>query len=938
MNLDGNLLGMSPALKRFRSSSIHQQINRGFPVRSSLASVRPTSPRSRLPSQQQNIPSTLKPIAALIAGAALFGPRAAFAADEAAAAAPAAASAPEAEAPQETQSLGAVVVRSRNRIEKLQDVPLSISVVTGTELARTNAYGIDAITKRAANVSWNLGNQRTSSLSIRGVGKIGQTEAQDPSVGVIVDGVNYAYNALTSSFDFTDVDTVEVTRGPQGTLLGKNTSLGVVNVTTRRPSFTPTADYSLAFNQRHGFLGTLAAGGPVVDNLLAWRGSFSVNRQEGDVVNAYNRDVTYTNTDRVSGRVQFLLTPTPDFNARLAVDVQPRASETTNGRTINTPTPNFYSNGSPNTTLDNGGRLSRRWFTQNTGYSLDDYYYGGADGNSVNNDTQRGLVTGSNGVSTELNWKLPNGHTITSITAYKDYHFNAVNDEGTPFDVYRNSGGFWNDYKQVSQELRISSPTGGFVDYQGGLYYIQVHNVAEYQRAWGNDAGAWFASNSQYATLDADPAGRVLLTNSLANVSMSFNSPAGVQDIRNKSTAGFAQANWHLSEPLTLTTGLRLTQENRRNSGRSVVKSNGNAPELNPASVNGVNLGGFDSNATGDLKPGNSSQQIALADTAAQKYFGVATYAALTPAQKAQIAAAKGIRQSQLGVIFQDTQAESFNDLQPAFVISPSYKINSDLTTYFSYQYGQKAGISQLVNGVSTPVKAEKTTSLEVGIKSALLDKTLIFNADVFYSRIKDYQQAARIFDAYTTQLNTDSGSPATAYTSATGNVPKVEVKGLEIDGVYAGIRNVTLRFAGAYNRAVYKEFTNSAQPVENGYAGAPPYRDVSGMPLAGAPKYTFNVGADYRVPVFDTKEFHTSANLAATSGYYSDVSLSAYSWIKKNYTVDYAIGLGNRNKSFDVSIVVKNLFNNDTPQSQTWNSYSPAVPRTAGIVFTGKL
>jgi outer membrane receptor protein involved in Fe transport len=170
-----------------------------------------------------------------------------------------------AEAPAQLDS---VVVRSRNRIEKLQDVPLSISVVSGTELSRLNATGIDEVLKRAGNVSWNQGNQRTSSLSIRGIGKVGQTEAQDPSVGVMVDGVFYAYNALTSSFDFTDVDNVEVTRGPQGTLLGKNASVGIIAINTKRPSFTPSADYSLAFSQRDGFKGSLAAGGPVIDDLL----------------------------------------------------------------------------------------------------------------------------------------------------------------------------------------------------------------------------------------------------------------------------------------------------------------------------------------------------------------------------------------------------------------------------------------------------------------------------------------------------------------------------------------------------------------------------------------------------------------------------------------------------------------------------------------------
>lgn len=77
---------------------------------------------------------------------------------------------------------------------------------------------------------------------------------------MIVDGVSYAYNALISSYYFTDIDTVEVTRGPQGTLLGKNSSLGAINITTKRPSFTPSADWSLLYGQNNRYTGTLAAG------------------------------------------------------------------------------------------------------------------------------------------------------------------------------------------------------------------------------------------------------------------------------------------------------------------------------------------------------------------------------------------------------------------------------------------------------------------------------------------------------------------------------------------------------------------------------------------------------------------------------------------------------------------------------------------------------
>ncbi|MEO7580575.1 MAG: TonB-dependent receptor, partial [Massilia sp.] len=856
-------------------------------------------------------------------------------------AAPTAAPEPaQAAAAQEPATLGEITVHSRNRLERLQDVPLSVSVVTGKELDRLQATDIKSITQRAANVSWNQGNQRTASLSIRGIGKQGQTEAQDPSVGLIVDGVNYAYNALSSSYDFTDVDAVEVTRGPQGTLLGKNTSVGVVNVSTRRPSFTPDASWSLTLGQRDTVLGRFSAGGPIVDDLLAYRATLSVSKGNGDIVNAYNRDITYTNKDRVSGRVQFLLTPSSTFNARIALDAQPRGGETTNGRTINTPTPNRYADGSVNTLgTDPSVRLARRWFTQQSGYSYaDSFLYGGGQ-NVVNNDNQRPLVTGSNGASAELNWDL-GSHTLTSITAYKDYHFNATNDEGTPFDVFRNSGGFWNDYKQVSQELRISSQAGGTVDYQGGIFVMKVHNQADYRREWANDAGAWFASTAQYHRLDADSAGRYLLQNSLDRLSMSFNSPAGVQDIHNKSAGLFAQANWHLSEPLTLTTGLRITREDRRNSGSTVVRNSGNAPELNPVDVNGVALGGFYNG--GALDPNNTPAQLSLADLVANKYFGKAitatpgaAYASLSAAQLAQVADAKAIRAAQIGVLFKQTDAAPYKANLPSFVLSPSYKFSKDLTAYASWQYGEKAGISQLTNGVSNLVANEKTSAFEVGVKSALLNRTLLVNANLFLMNIKDYQQAVRVLDVYTTGLNHDGQN---YYTTATGNVPKVQARGLEFDGAYSGIENLTLRFAGAWTDARYKQFTNSAQPVENAYAGAPAYRDVTGQALPGASKVTFNVGADYRRPVWANKEFHASFNTAYNSRYNSDNSLSNYGWVDASSLTDLAIGLGSRSGSFDVSLIAKNVFKNDTPVLRTWNTYTPATARWFGVAVTGKL
>jgi outer membrane receptor protein involved in Fe transport len=858
---------------------------------------------------------------------------------------------------QQDTALGKVTVRARNRLEPLQEVPLSISVVTGKELERLQATEIGAITQRAANVSWNLGNQRTSSLSIRGVGRQGQTEAQDPSVGFIVDGVSYGYNALTSSFDFTDIDTVEVTRGPQGTLLGKNASLGVVSVTTRRPSFTPDANYSLTFGDWDTVILRAAGGGPIVDDKLAFRVAVTANKGQGDIKNEFNRDITWTNKDRVYGRAKLLWTPTESFSALLSVDAQPRGGETTNARTINTPTPAVYANGGVNSlATDNSTRLARPYFTQLASYTYaDDYLYGGGD-HEVNNDNARPLVTGTNGASLNLDWNV-GAVQLTSISAYKDYHFQAVNDEGTVFDVYRNAGGFWNDYKQWSQELRASGNIGEIADYQGGLYYFKVHNVADYRRAWGNDAGAWFATTAQYNLLDraVNPdgsvsGGRALLQNSLDRVIESFNSPAGVQDIQNESSAVFGQVNWHVADAVTLTTGVRFTREDRQTTSRSYVKDYGSAPELNPDFVvntsGSVSLGGFTSNATtGALTGVNSPAQLALADLVAQKYFGVAptgvagaAYNSLTAQQRQQVAAAKAIRRSQFGVIFDEATAESFEETQPAWVVSPSWKISEQVSTYASWQHGEKAGISQFVNGTSDLVRPEKTDAYEVGLKTVLFNDTLVFNTAVFYSEIEDYQQQVRVVDDYTTNLNAIAGlADPIAYTSATGNVPLVKVKGVEIDGVYAGIKNTQIRFSGTYNDAYYASFPNLAQSAENANLAAP-YRDASGENLPGSFKYAFNLGIDYRAPLSERLEFQTSANAAWQSEFNSDVALSSYAWIPARTLVDFAIGVGTRSGSFSANLLLKNALDDDTHVSQTWNSYGPAFPRWWGVVFSGRL
>jgi iron complex outermembrane receptor protein len=237
---------------------------------------------------------------------------------------------------------------------------------------------------------------------------------------------------------------------------------------------------------------------------------------------------------------------------------------------------------------------------------------------------------------------------------------------------------------------------------------------------------------------------------------------------------------------------------------------------------------------------------------------------------------------------------------------------------------------------VSYLVKPERTDAYELGLKSTLLDHKLILNADAFFMNIHDYQQAVEVFDAYTTALQNNGSN---YYTAATGNAQWVVSKGFELDAALTAIPYTTIRLSGAYVDTYYKIFTDSPQPVE--YADAAnPYRNISGQALPGAARLTADLGGEFRLPLpggeavhfgFDT--LYTGRNNTDTTG-----ALSGYAWVPGSSITDADLGFAWPGNRFDISLVVKNLTNNNVPVLRTWNSYEPAFARWWGLQFTGKL
>jgi iron complex outermembrane recepter protein len=208
---------------------------------------------------------------------------------------------------EENKELEEIVVTSRRRKEAVQDVPIPITVIGGAKVAETGSFNVNRLKEFIPSVQLYSSNPRNTSLSIRGLGTtFGLTnDGIDPGVGFYVDGVYYARPAATT-MDFVDIEQVEVLRGPQGTLFGKNTSAGNFNVTTKKASFTPGANFELGYGN-FGFIQAKASITGPLSKTLAARISFSGTQRDGLLYNvATQQKVNDLNNLGVRGQLLFV--------------------------------------------------------------------------------------------------------------------------------------------------------------------------------------------------------------------------------------------------------------------------------------------------------------------------------------------------------------------------------------------------------------------------------------------------------------------------------------------------------------------------------------------------------------------------------------------------------------------------------------------------------
>ncbi len=437
--------------------------------------------------------------------------------------------------------LDEIIVTAQKREQSVQDVPIAVTVLDSEKIDNAHSVGFEGLQQLVPSVSFRKGNtNRNSAVVVRGIGTISFSTAAEPSVSTVVDGVVLGRSGQAFT-DLYDLERLEVLRGPQGTLFGKNASAGVVNLTTRKPSseFEASIDFSAFEDEEYRLKGRLS--GPLSDNarasLTVFDGSFDGyirNTFNGDTIQGYDRQgargmLEWDATDNV----KFLFIA-EDYSAD--DDCCADLSLLPNGRDPNSPA-NPNSAGVVNGVAD-----------------LD------LDQRLVDHDLTTRTLDDSTSFSMQIDAGLGE-YTLTSITAYREWDNTEIRegdftstagDFGRPVDF---SSTFFQlhdigeqSWEQFSQELRIASPVGEKFTWQAGLFYWNLQSDRRFRR----DASCQVHPNNA-PILAANP-GLTCLDSDIVAATANF-------DTEFDNFSVFGEGSLALSENVDVVFGLRYTDD-----------------------------------------------------------------------------------------------------------------------------------------------------------------------------------------------------------------------------------------------------------------------------------------------------------------------------------------------------------------------------------------
>lgn len=528
-----------------------------------------------------------------------------------------------------------IVVTARRVEEAVQDVPIPVSVIQGDIIEKAGAFSVNRVKELIPTVQFYSSNPRNSSINIRGLGApFGLTnDGIEPGVGFYVDGVFFARPAA-ATLDFLDIERIEVLRGPQGTLFGKNTTAGAINITTRRPSFTPETNFELSYGNLAFLQAKASFSGPLSDK-IAGRVSFSGTQRDGLLYNVATQD-DVNDLNNVGVRGQLLFTPTSKVAILLSADVTRQRPEGY-AQVVAGVVP----------TLRNPNRQYAQ-IAADLGYAPPSF---NAFDRLIDTDTPWRSNQDLGGGSVTVDWTLGSGQ-LTSITAWRYWDWNPSNDRdfiGLPVTTVSAAP---SEHRQWTQEVRYAGEAASNLNYVVGVFafHQQLNSAPSHGQEQGEAAGRFLLAPSALAATPGLIAGLRSDT---------------VIDYSNLSTAAFGQLEWKLANRLRLIPGLRFNHDakdadyNSRVSGglqtndpalialqRSVLSPQAYVADVSDANLSGQFTLAYDfsekANAYATYSTGFKSVGVNLS--------GIPTDAAGNPALAAATVAPEDVRHVELGV------------------------------------------------------------------------------------------------------------------------------------------------------------------------------------------------------------------------------------------------------------------------------------------------
>jgi len=432
-----------------------------------------------------------------------------------------------------------IQVTARKRSEPLQEVPISVSAFSASAIEKSNISRVEEITSLSPTVTFDTKRDfGTSSVRIRGVGTLVLDSGVESSVATVIDGVVMSQGGSALN-ELPDIQRVEVLNGPQGTLFGKNASVGLINIITKNPNLDEMeGDFGVRVAQDGDYKVNGSISAPIDDD-LAYRFSGYYRDYEGNVENIYTGN-NVNGVEAFGMRTKLHWLPTDDLSIMFAVDYSDQDTgccqrilrEDTGGLTYDSSLlppvgPNAY----------DGPHLTGT-IADITGLNIS------KSNDQVSTEREPKNTAENYGVSITLDWDIGD-YTFTSLSSSR--HFDTVgtrdNDETPlPLNNYQSSQ---KDSDWVSQEFRISSPETEYYDYMLGLYYYSAEssNLDEFERIISVSLDGRF---DQPDTPFIDHF---------------VQSGFAKGKIENTNTAVFGNLNIHPTEELTIFTGFRYLED-----------------------------------------------------------------------------------------------------------------------------------------------------------------------------------------------------------------------------------------------------------------------------------------------------------------------------------------------------------------------------------------